>query len=240
VLLQVALVVAPLAAQRGGFRSPRFIDTVPYDGRFTITRLWYPYYAGWSFDYPDMEQNFGAILDDLTSIRMNPRVGNILRMDDPELFKFPVAYLSEPGYWYPSDEEVANLRAYIQKGGFLFVDDFHYPNEWAVFEQAMVRVLPNAEIVRLDLSHPVFHTFFEIKTLDLPYPGFAGRSNGLMGEFYAIHQDNDPRQRIMVIINYNMDIGDYMEYRPGSRYPVDPTSEAYKFGVNYVIYGLTR
>ena len=66
------------------------------------------------------------------------------------------------------------------------------------------------------------------------------RQRGLIGEFYGIYEDNDPRKRMQVVINYNMDIGDYMEYRAGSRYPVDTTNEAYKFGVNYMIYGLTR
>jgi hypothetical protein len=238
VILQIALVAVPLAAQRGGWRFRAEIGALPYDGRFTIVRLWYPYYEGWAFDWPDMERNFGLILSDLTAIPVNPNGSNILRMDDPELFKYPQAYLSEPGYWHPSDAEVLGLRTWLEKGGFLFVDDFHYANEWGVFEVAMSRVLPQGQIVRLGLEHPIFHTFFEIKSLDLPYPG-SNRA-GLIGEFYGIHEDNDPRKRLMVVINYNMDIGDYMEYRAGSRYPVDPTSEAYKFGVNYVIYGLTR
>ena len=239
VLLQVLLVTAPLAAQRGGFRFVPTEGNVLYDGRVTLVRLWYPYYGGWAFDWPDMERNFGMILSELTSIPMNPNGSNVLRMDDPELLKYPIAYLSEPGYWHPSDSEVLALRAWIQKGGFLIVDDFHFPNEWAVFEEAMSRVLPNGRIVPLALEKSIFHTFFEIQTLDLPYPGSLGQ-RGLMGEFFAIHEDNEPRKRIQVIINYNMDIGDYMEYRAGSRYPVDTTNEAYKFGVNYMIYGLTR
>ena len=56
----------------------------------------------------------------------------------------------------------------------------------------------------------------------------------------AVETANDPSQRLMVVVNYNMDIGDYMEHSSRGWYAVDPTNEAFKFGVNYFIYGLTR
>lgn len=241
VIAVAALLVALSAsAQRGRFRfTPPPGASVPYDGRFTIVRLWYPHYDGWSYDYPEMEQNFTAILTDLTAVPARPVGSNILRMDDPELMKYPIAYLSEPGYWYPTDAEAQGLRTYLAKGGFLIVDDFHFENEWLVFEAAMKTVLPGARIERLTKEHPVFHSFFSIESLDIPYPGRFGQ-RGLMGEFYGIHQDNDPSKRLAVVINYNMDIGDYMEHSGTGFYPVDPTNEAYKFGVNYIIYGLTH
>lgn len=250
VLVLILAVVVPAAAQRGGGRRPQGggfrmggyipgLAASPYDAKFAIVRLWYPMYPGWSYDYPDMEQHLNLILPELTSITPSPNGGNIFRMDDPELLKFPLAYLSEPGYWYPSDSEVEGLRTYIAKGGFLIVDDFHFQNEWNVFEVAMMRVLPKAKIVRLDISHPIFNTFFAIKTLDVPYPGPMGQQ-GLMGEFYGIYEDNDPTKRLSVIINYNMDIGDYMEHSSEGIYAVDPTNEAYKFGINYLMYGMTR
>ena len=238
------LLILPLSAQRrgrfGGFGAqPSTGASVPYDGQFTIVRLWYPYYGGWSFDYPDMEQNLTLILNELTMLPVRKTGSNILRMDDPELMKFPVAYLSEPGYWYPSDAEAEGLRTWLAKGGFLIVDDFHYDNEWRVFEAAMKKVLPDGRIDQLPLPHQVFNAFFSIKTLDVPYPGALGE-RGLMGEFYGIHEDNDPANRLMVVINYNMDIGDYMEHSGEGMYMVAPTNEAYKLGINYLIYGLSR
>jgi hypothetical protein len=101
-------------------------------------------------------------------------------------------------------------------------------------------VLPDGQIVRLDLAHPIFNTFFQIKSLDVPYPGRLGEQ-GLMGEFYGIHQDNDPRRPLMVVINYNIDIGDYVEWSGRENvYALVPTNEAYKFAINYVMYGLTH
>ena len=246
ILIVVAItLLVPLAAQRRDGRrfglgaQPRAANPVEYDGQFTIVRLWYPRYAGWSYDYPDMEQNLTLILNELTLLRTRTDGSNILRMDDPELMKFPIAYLSEPGYWYPSDSEAAGLRTYLAKGGFLIVDDFHFEQEWRVFEAAMRKVLPDCRIERLQLSHPVFDTFFSIKSLDVPYPGRMGE-DGLTGEFYGIHEGNDPANRLTVVISYNMDIGDYMEHSGRGWYAVAPTNEAFKFGVNYFIYGLTH
>jgi hypothetical protein len=172
-------------------------------------------------------------------IRAPPAGSDILRMADPALLKFPIAYLSEPGYWYPSDSEAQGLRTYLAKGGFLIVDDFHFDNEWRVFEDAMRKVLPGGRIDRLDKAHPVFNSFFSIQSLEVPYPGRLGEQ-GLIGEFYGIHEGNDRSKRLMVVINYNMDIGDYMEHSGRGFYAVDPTNEAFKFGVNYFVYGLTH
>lgn len=241
ILILAATLLVPLTAQRRRGFGSAFQAAAPYayDGQFTVVRLWYPYYGGWSFDYPDMEQNLTLILNELTFINARRNGSNILRMDDPELMNYPIAYLSEPGYWYPSESEAEGLRTYLNKGGFLVVDDFHFDEEWRVFEAAMKKVLPDGRIERLTLTHPVFNAFFNIKSLDVPYPGRLGES-GVMGEFYGIHDGNDPAKRLVVIINYNMDIGDYMEHSGRGWYAVAPTNEAFKFGVNYFVYGMTH
>jgi Domain of unknown function (DUF4159) len=240
----VGLVVAlPLvaAAQRGGFGFNRrgVLPNVVYDGRFAFVRTQYAQYSGWAADYPTMERNLTTILREITELRPHDRGSNVHTFDNPELLRYPVAYLSEPGYWYPNDAEVMGLRLYLEKGGFLIVDDFHFQNEWAVFEQAMRRVLPTARIDRLELSHAVFNTFFGISSLRVPYPGRLGEQ-GLMGEFYGIHEDNDPSRALSVIINYNIDIGDYVEWSADNLYNPQSTNEAYKFAINYVLYGLTH
>src|SRR5262245_14526685 len=107
--LLLILAVLPLQAQRGGgFRAPGYFGLptpASYDGRFNFARLTYARYPGWSYDWPEMEENLAQILNSISSIRPRFDRNNIVRPDDPELFKFPVAYLSEPGYWYPTDEE---------------------------------------------------------------------------------------------------------------------------------------
>lgn len=242
-LIVLALVVAiPLAAaaQRRGFFGSRWsVRNVVYDGRFTFVRAEYRQYGGWAADYPTMETNLNQILREITELRPHADGTNVHAFDDPELFKYPIAYLSEPGYWFPSDSEVLGLRDYLQKGGFLIADDFHFPEEWRVFEQAIRRVIPTARIDRLELSHPIFNSFFTIKSLHVPYPGRLGEQ-GLMGEFYAIHEENDIRRPVQVIINYNIDLGDYVEWSAESLYNPQSTNEAYKFMINYLVYGLTH
>jgi hypothetical protein len=221
-----------------GFRPFVWEPNVPYDGKFTFARLSYTVYggrSGWEFDYPAMERHLMTMLQEITELHPHRSGSNIHALDDPELLRYPVAYLSEPGYWHPSESEVLGLRNYLTKGGFLIVDDFML-NEWYNFERQMLRVLPGANIEYLRIDHPVFDSFFKIESLDMPYPN---RPN-LRAEFLGIHEDNDPTKRLMVVINYNNDIGDYMEWSDQNFWPVNITNDAYKFAINYIFYGMTH
>jgi hypothetical protein len=101
----------------------------------------------------------------------------------------------------------------------------------------MRRVLPGARIVTLDRSHPIFDGFFRITTLDgMWHPG----TPRAVARYYGIHEANDPARRLLVIINYNNDIGDYMEWSGEGWYPVNLSNDAYKLATNYIVYGLTR
>lgn len=229
-----------LAVSAQGFRGQRYMrlePNVPYDGRFTFARIRYTVHrrSGWEFDYPAMERNLMAVLGEMSTIRLHATGSNIHAFDDPELLKYPVAYLSEPGYWIPSESEVLGLRTWLAKGGFLIVDDFML-NEWRNFEEQIRRALPGARIERLTAAHPIFDSFFRVPSLDMDYPGRPG----LKAEFFGIHEDNDPTRRLMVVINYNTDIGDYMEWSGEGWWPVNFTNDAYKLAVNYIIYGLTH
>lgn len=237
VLVLAASVALAQRRGRGGFGGA-IEPNAPYDGQFAFVRLRYQEYgaAGWAFDYPQMERNFMTILQDLTTIGPHLQESNVFLMDDPELFNYPIAYLSEPGYWLPSESEAAGLRDWIHKGGFLIVDDFYF-NQWGPFEQAMTRVLPEGRIQPVPLGHPVFDSFFRIASLDgMHHPA----TQQARAEYLGIYEDNDPSRRLMVIINYNNDIGDYMEWSGEGWYPVNMSNDAYKFATNYLIYGLSR
>ena len=129
-VLVIAIPLAAAAQRRGFFGSRWSTRNVVYDGRFTFVRAQYAQYGGWAADYPTMETNLNQILREITELRPHSDGTNVHPFDDPELYKYPIAYLSEPGYWYPSDAEVLGLRLYLQKGGFLIADDFHFPEEW--------------------------------------------------------------------------------------------------------------
>lgn len=216
----------------------------PYDGLYHFLRIRYSS-AGrgfgrrggsmWAHDYPRAETNFLSILKETTFVPALTDRTNVLTLDDPELFKFPIAYIVEVGYWNPSDAEVESLGAYLQKGGFLIVDDFR--DRWTLnnLEVQLRRALPDANMVMVDETHAIFDSFFRVIPQDVIPP--YGRGDPV---WYGIYEDNDPTKRLMVIINYNNDIAEYWEYSDRGYFSIELSNEAYKLGVNYVVYGLTH
>jgi hypothetical protein len=230
---------------------------VPYDGRFVFARLRYtegvsPDDLGsgrmfgrrggrgqgppWSHDYPRAERNFMKILREITTLDpyTGPAGGAIVDIGSKDLFRYPLSYMCEPGFWTQTDAEAANLRAYLLKGGFIIFDDFR-GNDWTNFDAQMRRVLPDVRLVELDLSHPIFHSFFDIATLE--FHQYYDRGTPL---FIGAFLDNDPGKRLLFIANFNNDVGEYWEFSDTGWTPIDLSNEAYKLGVNYIIYGLTH
>ena len=235
--LAIMMAVVPVHAQRAP--RIRIEPNVPYDGRFTFVRLRYTVYghSGWEFDYPAMERNFMTLLRDLSTVDNHVRESNIHAMDDPALSHYPIAYLSEPGWWHPSESEAKGLRTWLHKGGFLIVDDFYFAQQWSNFVSSMRMVLPEGRIVKLDVSHPIFNSFFQLKTLDgMTHPD----NKNAKAEYLGIFENNDPKRRLLAIINYNNDIGDYMEWSGQGWYAVNLSNDAYKLATNYIVYGLTH
>ena len=233
-----------LVAQRGfgrrGTPMPTEVTKLPYDGRFAFARIRFPMtedaYADvkWAHDYPRAERHFMEILSTITSLQPTMGGGTVLDLSDPDLFRYPFAYLCEPGYWAPSDEDVVALRAYLQKGGFLIVDDFP-PQQWYNFEQVMRRVLPDARPVRLEPTHPIFDSFYHLEIEELQQGGYYAR-----GQFLGYHEDDDPTKRLMVIVNYGQDMGELWEFSDEGVVPVDISNLAYKLGINYLMYAMTH
>jgi hypothetical protein len=240
-VLSTMVTSAVLAQRGGGFGAFRSYSGNPrYDGKFVFVRMSYPQ-AGfrnqaWAHDYPDGESHFMKILTAVTNVSAHLDQTSILDFGDPEMFKFPVIYLVEPGYWQMSDEQVLALRQYLLKGGFMIVDDF--PSwAWGQFDLQMSRVFPQGQWADLDETHPIFHAFFEIGSIDIiPQAYFLGGPP----RFRALFQDNDANKRMFVIANYQSDLSEFWEFSETGRYLVDESNEAYKLGVNEFVYGMTH
>jgi hypothetical protein len=236
-----ALAIPALAAQDllGRFfgLQPKSVE---YDGRYAFTRIRYGTRVGgnggWEHDYPAADRNFAAILDYITNMRVHLDDSNILDLDDPRIFENPVIYMSEPGGWTTDDREAVNLRAYLLKGGFIVFDDFDGEPEWRNLVRQMKAVLPDHDFIRLDVSHPIFHSFYSLRTLDVPHPML----DGIEPIFYGLFDDNRPDGRMMAIANFNNDIGDYWEWSAEGLYGDAPTVDAYRLGVNYLVYEMTH
>jgi hypothetical protein len=236
----------PFDSLRGAVRPA---TNVPYDGRFTFVRLsyqtlpggyWYRGQPSWSHGYPDSENNLMQMLQGLTAIPSHPNT-NVLSLEDPEIFKYPLLYIIEVSWWDMSDLEARNLRTFLDKGGFVIVDDFKTADwrggrGWDQFADNMARVVPGGRFLDLDVSHPLFNQFFKIESLEIfPQAYNAGRPI-----FRGLFEDNDPAARLRMFVNYNTDISQFWEWSGRGIRPIAQANEAYKLGVNAIMYGLTH
>jgi hypothetical protein len=134
-----------------------------------------------------------------------------------------------------SEREARGLRDYVMKGGFLIFDDFE-GRQWDNMEAQLRRAFPEYHPIEIDTRHPIFHSFFELDTISVPHPLVSGIEPGYWGLF----EGNDPARRMLAIINHNNDLAEYWEYSDRGFFPVDLTNDAYKLGVNYIIYAMTH
>ena len=197
----------------------------------------------WFIDHPAAEQNLSRRVRTVTAIHVGDPV--VLTLEDPSLWTYPWIYLVEPGTLRLKEAEVPILREYLLRGGTLTFDDFHGPIEWANMEREMRRVFPGRKIVDLPPAHPVFHCFYEFDGYP-PMPGLGpfllGRTwekGGYVARLRAIEDDNG---RAMVLINWNVDMGDGWEWSNATDYPgyVKHTATAYRMQINQIIYSLTH
>jgi hypothetical protein len=224
--------MAPPSTQ---FRCPEFGG-----GNFFPPQGW-----GWATDYPGGDCKFMGAIHRLTGIRVHPDP-NVMKILDNDLYKFPFVYAVEVGQMYLDDDDAARLREYLLRGGFMHVDDFWGPDEFANFEEQISKVFPDRHLERLKLSHQVFHTFFDIDTvMQIPNRGNGCRNDGQTWEdrrdtepvIYGIHDDDG---RLMVLVTYNSDLGDAWEYMDLPCYPVKYSGQAYRMGLNFMIYAMTH
>ena len=238
------LVIAATAAavQFDAPGRPQRTDTA-YDGQFTFVRLrWQSdmgfsrrgFSSAWNHDYPRAEQNLSRILQSLTVMKIRTDASLILTLDDPALFKYPIAYMWEPGFWNLSDREAASFRAYLAKGGFAAFEDFDGAAQWSHFEAQMRRVLPEGRFVKLDKSHRIFDSFFQIKDID----AIVHPMTGIHPSYYGIFEDNDPAKRLMVVANYDNDVPE--SGMVGADSSLRRVQRGLQVGVNYVVYGFTQ
>ncbi|MDC0598610.1 DUF4159 domain-containing protein [Gammaproteobacteria bacterium] len=210
-------------------------------GRFGFRRGW------WAIDYPSAEFHFTRGVRRLSRIDV-AEDSQHLQITDAEIFDYPWLFVQQigQGQWNPSNEEAALMREYLLRGGFLVVDDFHGEYDWQVLSAAMRRIFPNKSIVDLDTDDEVFHVLYDLnKTTQIPGERHLYRAGN--GEIQAQLQGPqkwagiyDDKGRLMVAINFNMDMGDAWEHADDAHYPEPMTALAYRFGINYVIYAMTH
>jgi len=192
----------------------------------------------WKHDYPESDEFIEALLHELTGIRVAPNSYKIVRLDSDEIFQYPFLYLSEPGFLLLNGKEIANLGEYIRRGGFIMADDFREgeflggPDEIDILREYLNKAVPERELKRLDASHPIFHTFYDINSLEMkaPYGEFKPQFWGM----------SDEHGRLQVIAYYNNDIGDFWKYLDEGDAPLRDSTTSIRIGINAIVYAMTH
>jgi hypothetical protein len=198
--------------------------------------------GSWATDYPKADRQFLTIIDRLIDLDAYERE-NAVRLDDPDLRTFPFLYALEVGYMYMTEPEVQGLRGYLLAGGFLMIDDFWGTRDWANFEREIKRVLPEYSIVEVPLDHPVFNTVYKIEEIvQVPslYRAQGGPTWQRDGVVPHVRGIFDESGRLMVIINWNTDIGDAWEWAEHPYYPLRYSTYAIEITVNVIVYAMSH
>jgi hypothetical protein len=216
---------------------------------FTFVRIVYNglgqwgYYKNWYTDWPKADRQFVMGLKRLTNIKVADETKTV-SLTDEELFYYPFVYAVEVGHWDLTEPEVKSMREYLQRGGFLFCDDFWGSWEWENFQQNIQKVLPGSKIVEIPPDHPVFHSYYDIpQILQTPnvgnalYRNITHEGDGFVPHCRGIFDDHG---RLMVIINWNTDLGDAWEWADLPGYPAKYSTYAYQMGINAIVYAMSH
>jgi len=219
------------------------------ESEFTFARMIYTglrpwgYGKNWNTDWPKSDRQFIMGIQRLTNIRVE-QDGTTVALTDPDLFEYPFLYSVEVGQWRLTEPEIEGLREYLKRGGFLFCDDFWGSREWENFRQNMLRVLPDSRIMDLPLSHDVFHSYYDIEELiQVPYvdqaiySSYTYEQDGFVPHCRGIFDEND---RLMVLINWNTDLGDAWEWADLPEFPARFSTYAYQIGINAIVYAMSH
>lgn len=239
---------------RGGVPTWEVDERFPGD-LFTFVRVRYDSEygrgggGGWQTDYPDSDLNFSLRLQQLTTIKVNPNP-IILDLTDESLHDYPFLYMIEPGSLAFSEEEVTALRDYCYSGGFMMVDDFWGDSQYENLRYELKRVFPDRDPIEVPIEHEIFQNVYPFKEKP-QVPALGGARRGISYEWSRDGSDTstpyykaifDDKDRIMVFICHNTDLGDGWE-REGEDeeyFREFSVKKAYPMGINIVTYAMTH
>lgn len=195
----------------------------------------------WAIDYPEADQHFLVALKRLTSVDAYA-ADNTVPLDQAAVRNFPFVYLVEAGALAMTSTQGERLREYLLAGGFLMIDDFWGTWAWDNLQAQLNDVFPGREIREIPLDHPIFHAFYDIgEIIQVPNVALASGPKTYEYDGKTPHARGvfDDSGRLMILINWNTDLGDAWEWADNGDYPLRYSNYAYKLGVNAVIYAMS-
>jgi hypothetical protein len=214
---------------------------------------WWRNRAWWQTDFADADQNLLRGVQRYTTLETSPTAYKAMSLTDPELFEYTFLYINMkrvplysgngPNF---KPEEAAALREYMMRGGFVMIDDFWGPEHWQDFLMELHKIFPDRKPEKLAITYPVFHCFYDINEIkQVPGRGVTwnfGWGFTLDNADYptSVHGVFDDNGRLMMVVNFNTDLGDGWEHTFDRFYPTRYCNEAYKLGINYIIYAMSH
>jgi hypothetical protein len=201
------------------------------------------YRGSWGTDSNKAERQFVQGVRRLTDIHVRS-VEQIVDIDSEEVYDWPWLYAVEVGYWTVNEPQAKRLREYLDRGGFLVVDDFHGGWEWNAFMAGLQRIFPDRPVVELPNDDPIFHVLYDLdERFQVPGRQYINsgltyeRTDGVEPHWRGVY---DEKGRVQVAILFNMDHGDAWEWADDPWYPEPFAALAYRIGINYLIYAMTH
>ena len=199
--------------------------------------------SNWTIDYPRSDRHLSAAVRRLTRVSARSVEQPVNLDDGDDVYNWPWLYGVEVGHWNLTDAQAAKLRDFLLRGGFFMCDDFHGTQEWQVFVDSMNRVFPDRSIIEIPDNDPIFHTLYDLEgRYQVPGAQYlvSGRvyeKDGYSPRWRGIYDD---KNRLMVAICHNMDLGDSWEHADNPEYPEKFSSLGMRIGVNYIVYAMTH
>ena len=185
-------------------------------------------------DYQESEDLYLTMVTEVSGIHTSREAYKIVQLDSPEIFKYPFLYFSEPGYMELTPRETVNLREYFNRGGFAMFDDFR-GRALTNLQIMMKKVFPDRDMFKLDMSHPIFHLFYDIDSLEM-VPPYMNYDSG-KPTFWGMKDDKD---RLIIVANADNDFGEYWQWVDEGTKPFASAALSVRFGINYLIYAMTH
>ena len=234
----LALVVAGMAY--GQFRGRRYVsleDNTPPPTEFVVARWKYGTngaigHMGWSHNYPAAEIHLNEFIGRTTKVDVQDPSYRLLELSDPQIFEYPFAYVSEPGEMELTQAEVENLREYVNRGGFILIDDF---DRWHMdnLREEMLRVFPDRVFERLSVDNPIFDLVYQVEDLESMAPYTQGPAPVYYGLVNAAGH-------IAIVACHNNDLANFWEWYGSPQYPLRPATDAFRIGTNLLVHSMTH
>lgn len=207
--------------------------------RYHVQEWWRGGEIPWHHDYPDGDTMLPTSLARLTTAYTTPESFQIVDIDSKELFKYPFVYLAEPGYLDLQAADAKNLREYLDRGGFVLVDDFRgNEQDNSEMENLIVqlkKVYPDRALAPLPASHPIFHSFFDINPSNM-LPPYRMYNSGDV-QFFGL---SDDQGRLQMVVDFNNDTSEYWQALDVGQCSIHESGLAVELGINYAIYAMTH